>query len=63
MSAGIPYRKCFFNAKKNVSSCITCGICAEKTSKSGKNFSAGLSKTHSTLPVESLRAKLIFEIF
>ena len=63
MSAGIPYRKYFFNAKKNVSFCITCGIWAEKTSKSGKKFSAGFSKMHSTLPVESLRAKPIFEFF
>ena len=39
--------------------CITCGIWSEKTSKSGKVFSAGLSKMRSTFPVDSLWANQV----
>ena len=62
MSTGISWRKCFFHAKI-YPFCITCGIWSEKTSKSGEVLSAGFSKLHSTLPVESLWANQVSKKF
>ena len=71
ISAGFRFQSCFFNvhrnilkemfsyAKKTYLLFIICGSWSEKTSKSVINFSAGLSKLHSTLPLESLWANQV----